>query len=60
MVIVEVQTESGTWLKFCDGSSHPSSIKKMLDSALKSQSWIKKAQAIDSITKQLFDMEIKS
>jgi hypothetical protein len=60
MVIVEVQTESGTWLKFCDGSSHPSSIKGMLDSALKSQSWIKKAQAIDSITKQLFDMEIKS
>lgn len=59
MVIVEIQTESGTWLKFCDGSSHPSSVKRMLDAALKSQSWVKKARAIDSTTKQLIDMAIK-
>lgn len=60
MVIVEVQTESGTWLKFSDGSSHPSSVKRMLDAALRSQSWIKKARAIDSVTKQLIDMAIKA
>ena len=59
MVIVEIQTESGTWLKFCDGSSHPSSVKRMLDAALRSQGWIKKARAIDSVTKQLIDMAIK-
>lgn len=60
MVIVEIQTESGTWLKFCDGSNHPSSVKRMLDAALRSQIWIKKARAIDSVTKQLVDMAIKS
>jgi hypothetical protein len=60
MVIVEIQTEFGTWLKFCDGSSHPSSIKRMLDSALKSQASVKKARAIDAVTKQLVDMAIKA
>ena len=60
MVIVEIQTESGTWLKFCDGSSHPSSVKRMLEAALRSQDWIKKARAIDSVTKQLIDMAIKA
>ncbi len=48
MAIVEIQTELGTWLKFCDGSSHPSSIKRILDAAPKSQGSVKKARAIDS------------
>jgi len=57
--IIEYQAESGVWLKFADCSSHPSSIKRMLDACLISQSWIKKARAIDSDTKQLIDMAIK-
>jgi hypothetical protein len=60
MVIIEIQTESGAWLKFCDGGSHPSNIKRMLDSALNSQASVKKARAIDSVTKQLVDMAIKA
>ena len=60
IAIVEVQTESGTWIKFCDGSSHPSSIKRMLDAALRSQLWIRKARAVDSVSKQLIDMAFKS
>ena len=60
MAIVEIQTESGTWLKFCDGSSHPSSIKRMLDAALRSQVLVKKARAIDAVTKQFIDIAINA
>lgn len=59
-VIVEVQTSGGNWQRFCDGSAHPSDIKRMLDAALKSQSWIQKARAIDAETKQLVDMAFKT
>jgi len=58
--IVEIQTTGGTWQRFCDGSKHPSGIKRMLDAALRSQSWVTKARAIDADTKQLIDMAFKS
>lgn len=57
--IIEYQTEGGNWLRFGDCSNHPSSIQRMLDACLKSQSWIKKARALDAQTKQLIDIAIK-
>jgi hypothetical protein len=57
---VEIQTTGGTWQKFCDGSKHPSDIKRMLDAALKSQSWITKARTIDADTKQLINTAFKT
>lgn len=60
LAIIEIQTTGGTWQKFCDGSKHPSSIKTMLDAALRSQSWVTKARAIDAETKQLIDMAFKT
>ena len=57
--IIEYQADSGVWLQFATCSNHPSSIKNMLDACLRSQSWIKKARALDSDTKQLIDMAIK-
>jgi hypothetical protein len=57
--IIEYQADSGVWLQFATCSNHPSSIKNMLDACLRSQSWIKKARAIDSNTKQLIDMATK-
>jgi len=59
VAIVELLTSGGTWIKYCDGSSHPSSVTRMLQSALNSASWTTKARAIDSQTKQLIDMAIK-
>jgi len=47
-VFVEIHTSGGNWQRFSDGSSHPSDIKRMLDAALNSQSWIQKARAIDA------------
>jgi hypothetical protein len=58
--IVEIQTSGGVWQKFCDGSKHPSDIKRMLDATLRSQRWVTKARAIDADTKQLIDMAFKS
>jgi hypothetical protein len=60
MAIVEYQAPAGNWLKFCDGANKPQEIKRMLDACLRSQSWITKARAIDSETKQLLDMAFKS
>lgn len=60
IAIVEIQTSGGTWQKFCDGSNHPSDIKRMLDAALRSQSWVTKARAVDAQTKQLIDMAFKT
>ena len=57
--IIEYQADSGVWLRFADCSKDPSSVKRMLDACLSSQSWIKKAQALDGDTKQLIDMSIK-
>ena len=57
--IIEYQADSGVWLRFGDCSSHPAEIKRMLDACLRSQSWIKKARALDADTKQLIDMAIK-
>jgi hypothetical protein len=57
--IIEYQADSGVWLRFADCSSHPSDLKRMLDACLKSQSWIKKARALDAETKQLIDMAMK-
>lgn len=57
--IIEYQADSGVWLRFADCSSHPSDIKRMLDACLKSQSWIKRARALDANTKQLIDIAIK-
>jgi hypothetical protein len=57
--IIEYQADSGVWLRFGDCSSHPAEIKRMLDACLRSQSWIKKARALDADTKQLLDMSIK-
>lgn len=57
--IIEYQADSGVWLRFADCSSHPSDIKRMLDACLRSQSWIKKARALDGVTKQLIDMAMK-
>ena len=57
--IIEYQANSGVWLQFATCSNHPSSIKNMLDACLRSQSWIKKARALDSDTKQLIDMAMK-
>ena len=59
MAIVELLTSGGTWIRFCDGSSHPSSVTRMLQAALNSGSWTTKARAIDAQTKQLIDMAIK-
>jgi hypothetical protein len=59
MAIIEYQADSGVWLQFGTCSNHPSSIKNMLDACLRSQSWIKKARALDSGTKQLIDMAMK-
>ncbi len=59
IAIIEYQATSGAWIRFGDCSSHPSSIKNMLDACLRSQSWIKKARAIDGNTKQLIDIAIK-
>lgn len=57
--MVEIQTQGGTWIRFCDGSSHPSSVSRMLAAALQSQSWVKKARAIDARTGQLIDMAMR-
>jgi len=57
--IIEYQADSWVWLRFGDCSSHPSDLKRMLDACLKSQSWIKKARALDADTKQLIDIAIK-
>jgi hypothetical protein len=57
--IIEYQADSGVWLRFADCSSHSSDVKRMLDACLRSQSWIKKARALDADTKQLIDMAIK-
>jgi queuine/archaeosine tRNA-ribosyltransferase len=57
--IIEYQAESGVWVRFGDCSSHPSDIKRMLDACLRSQSWIKKARALDGNTEQLIDMAVK-
>jgi len=57
--IIEYQAESGVWIRFGDCSNHPSDIKRMLDACLRSQSWIKKARALDGSTKQLIDMAFK-
>lgn len=59
IAIVEVQTEGGVWIKFCDGSSHPSSVSRMLAAALSSQRWVKKARAIDAETRQIIDMAFR-
>ncbi len=59
IAIIEYQTDSGIWLQFATCSNHPSSIKNMLDACLRSQSWIKKARALDGNTKQLIDIAIK-
>ncbi len=59
MVIIELLTTGGTWIRYCDGSSHPSSVTNMLKCALNSGSWTTKARAIDSQTKQLVDMAFK-
>jgi hypothetical protein len=59
IAIIEYQADSGVWLQFTTCSNHPSSIKNMLDACLRSQSWIKKARALDGGTKQLIDMAIK-
>ena len=58
--IVEIQTTGGTWQRFCDGPTHPSDIQRMLQAALRSQSWVTKARAIDADTGQLLDMACKS
>lgn len=58
--IVEIQTTGGTWQRFCDGSKHPSDIQRMLQAALRSQSWVTKARAIDADTGQLLDMAFKT
>lgn len=60
IAIVEIQTQSGSWLKFGECSSHPSAIKRTLDAALQSQAWIRKVRAVDSVTKQLIDMAFKN
>jgi len=57
--IIEYQADSGVWLQFATCSNHPSSIKNMLDACLRSQSWIKKARALDDGTKQLIYMAFK-
>ena len=54
--IIERQTEGGSWIKVCDGSSHPANIKRLLDSAIKAYPQNKKFRAIDSVSKQLLDM----
>ncbi len=59
IAVIEYQADSGVWLKFGTCSNHPSSIKNMLDACLRSQSWIKKARAIDENTRQLIDIAIK-
>jgi hypothetical protein len=59
IAIIEYQADSGIWLKFGDCANKPGEIKRMLDACLRSQSWIKKARAIDADTKQLLDMSMK-
>lgn len=59
MAVIEYQADSGVWIRFATCSNHPSSIKNMLDSCLRSQGWIKRARALDAETKQLLDMAIK-
>ena len=59
MAIIEYQADIGDWLQYGTCSNHPSSIKNKLDACLRSQSWIMKARALDSGTKQLIDMAMK-
>lgn len=56
IAIIEIATQGGVWIRFCDGSSHPSSVARMLAAALRSQSWVKKARAIDAETRQIIDI----
>ena len=57
--IIEYQADSGVWLQFATCANKPQELKRMLDACLRSQSWIKKARAIDADTKQLLDMSMK-
>ena len=57
--IIEYQADSGVWVQFATCANKPQELKRMLDACLKSQSWIKKARAIDAETKQLLDMSMK-
>ena len=57
-VIIEIQSTGGTWIRFCDGANRPATIQRLLESALRSQSWVKKARALDSVAKQLIDISI--
>jgi len=57
--IIEYQADSGVWLQFATCANKPPELKRMLDACLRSQSWIKKARAIDAETKQLLDMSMK-
>ena len=56
LCIIERQTECGTWIKVCDGLSHPANIKRLLDAAVKAYPLNKKFRAIDSVSKQHLDM----
>ena len=56
MIIIELLTSGGKWIKVCDGSSHPSSVSRMLQAILNSVSWTTTARAVDSQTRRMVDM----
>lgn len=53
---IEIQVHSGVWQRFAECNAHPANLKTMLDAALRSQSWVTKARAVDAKTGQILDM----
>ncbi|NLY27258.1 MAG: hypothetical protein GX049_06875 [Alcaligenaceae bacterium] len=56
---IEIQVPSGVWQRFTECNAHPANLKTMLDAALRSQSWVTKARALDTQTGQILDMAFK-
>lgn len=56
MVIIEVQLDSGVWVKIGDCSSAPETIRAVMTTNAKSNPKWRKFRALDSKTGQLVDM----
>ncbi|MDC0877226.1 hypothetical protein OAP73_02890 [Methylophilaceae bacterium] len=59
MAQIEAQMEGGSWRRLGDCSSHPADIKRALDAAKRAHPLFKKFRAVDSVTKQLLDMDFQ-
>jgi hypothetical protein len=58
IAIIEKQTEGGSWIKISECANKAPQIKMALNAALKAHPNDRKFRAIDSVSKQLLDMEI--